>query len=71
LQHVVLRRGNGDLGQLDDVGVYAGDLQGGIRRDVAGAVVFAALVDLLVAELCQVGGREDLRGAVAVAREDL
>jgi hypothetical protein len=51
LQHVVLRGGDSNLRKLDDVGVYASDFERGTGGDVAAAVVFASLVDLLVAEL--------------------
>jgi hypothetical protein len=71
LQHVVLGCGDGDLGELDDVRVYAGNLRRGIGRDIAAAIVFTSLVDFLVAELGEAGRGENLGCAVAVAGEDL
>ena len=69
LQDDIFGRGDGNLRLLDNVAVDAVDAQIGIRGDVAVAVVLAGLVDLLVAQVCQVGWRRGLGSAVAVAVE--
>lgn len=63
--------GDAQLAELDLVRIEPGDLVARGRGDIAVAKVAAGRHHLLVAEICEVGGRGRLGGAIAVTVEDV